>query len=725
MNWIFKNKHLPSKILLGRVSAQNKIVLQGKQTKGLLLALFFVSIFFFKSPVFFAPKVALAECSAATCVAPNVCNASGACVAPSSTTPLAGPNIPPPSKDGQSEINNNFVTKAFKWMLYMTLRGVGWIFGIVGTLFQWAVDPANISGDGGLLNKQAVKDVWIMVRDTLNMTFILILLFSAFCTVFQVDKWSLKKVWVNILINALLVNFSFPIARIFIDVSNVAMYYFLNHLFSGAGQGNGTAIMASFGDASNLAGVLLPGDYAKADIAYLLTAIVFTFILGITLLVLAALFVVRLIALTLIVMFSPIGFVGYIFPGTAKFAGQWWENLFKYSFFGPIMVFMMMVSLQIMRAMGSENLKSFAKAARDNAETGQANWIASASFYLIPVFILWIAMGISQKMGIEFADKIVGQGKKFANWVGDMPMRGVKYGWKQSGIPGGVKKGLENARKSGKILGFNNRLTRLAFKDNREERENLITGGIGNRADGVNAARRNMHTKKVAEEEKEMEELRTSNSELKQMLDPANRGAHSNAELEAAARVLSKREAFSNTGELLNALDAMGAVHAGDPIAAQERKNELIKKADKDLFGNANNLVDTINHLGGDMKNINQLLGKVEGRAFDGMDVAQYGSLSSNAGVKAVLDGKLKKEGKAHILVNARQAANPTMMVQAVVDDVLAGIKTEDIAKQDMFKTSHGSTAQRDAARNYVDSHDTGGSRQNIPKYQKINADLP
>jgi len=199
------------------------------------------------------------------------------------------------------------------------------LIGIATTIFAVLVDPNSIS----ILNQPALKDVWIMVRDTLNMFFILVLLFSAFCTIFQVDKWNLKKVWLNILINALLVNFSWTIARIIIDISNVAMYYFMNHMFTPTnGAVSGSTIFASIGTFAQLSGVLHPSSFADLAATRQIIMIIFTFIFAITLLVAAILFVIRLIALVLLVMFSPIGFVGYIFPSTASYADDWWKKLF-------------------------------------------------------------------------------------------------------------------------------------------------------------------------------------------------------------------------------------------------------------------------------------------------------------------------------------------------------------------------------------------------------------
>ena len=381
--------------------------------------------------------------------------------------------------------SENIFEMGIKIVLNQVQSFVIMLFGMAATLFAWVIDPVNVSGTNGMLNKQAVKDVWIMVRDTLNMTFILVLLFAAFCTIFQVSKWNLKSVWLNILINALLVNFSYPIARFFIDISNVAFYYFVNKLFASSGIVTGSGIMAKFGAATSIGSLLAPNGFEAQPIAYQLAIIIVLFIMGMTFLIIAALFVVRLVALTMLVMFSPIGFVGYIFPSTQSYADGWWKKLFSYSFFAPIMIFMMAIALHVSEALGRENMQSFMSNASANTPAQDANFIANAAFFVIPIIILWAGIGIASSWGIEGANKIVDKVKSGGKWLATRPWAASsaigKYGWKQSGIPGGVKKGFENARKSGKILGFDNKFTQFAFKDQREEREAQIAGGIGDR----------------------------------------------------------------------------------------------------------------------------------------------------------------------------------------------------------------------------------------------------
>lgn len=353
-----------------------------------------------------------------------------------------------------ADLDNPFL-KGFKIILIGVFNVVGWLFAIAATLFAWVVDPANISGQNGMLNKQAVKDVWIMARDLLNMSFILVLLFAAFGTIFQMDKWNIKKVWLNILINALLVNFSYPIARIIIDISNVAFYYLLNNLFSpnGTTAVSGSSIFAGFGNSSSLGQLLMPQGYSNYDVAYLIASIVAVFILGMTLMVIAGLFVVRLIALTMLIMFSPIGFVGYAIPSMSGYADKWWKNLLNYSFFAPIMIFVMAIALRVMEAMRNENFQSMLSNANANSPGDQANWIANAAFYVIPIIILWTGIGIAKTSGIAGASAVTGTVTKWGKKIANIPWAGTKMGWNATGIPGGFKQTKDYYAKRGVNLG--------------------------------------------------------------------------------------------------------------------------------------------------------------------------------------------------------------------------------------------------------------------------------
>jgi hypothetical protein len=371
------------------------------------------------------------------------------------------------AKGAHAGLGDALVWAAAK-LLTLVLTLVGYLINLAAVIFAWVLDPKIFDS---MMKMAAVKNTWTMVRDLLNMAFILVLLFAAFCTVFQVDKWNLKKVWLGVLLNALLVNFSFPIARFFIDISNTIMYALLNNMFEGAVGGDG--IFASLLAGSKLANSFAP---SKPDIPFLVAAIIFSFIFGMTLMIIAGIFVVRMIALTALVMFSPIGFVGYIFPSTEKFAGQWWDNLIKYCFSGPIMVFVLSVSVAIIKEVQAGQFAKFTAIGSKNGTPEMGSWLGETAFLVIPLVILWYGISAATS-GIAGASTITGKVKAGGNWLRKNPAFGlVGLGWRKSGAAAGVKKGWEDARKSGKLFGSE----KFGFlKDGQADRDARMSGLIG------------------------------------------------------------------------------------------------------------------------------------------------------------------------------------------------------------------------------------------------------
>ncbi len=279
----------------------------------------------------------------------------------------------------------------------LLLPASGALVSLAVTLFSWAIDPAKMKA---VIDSESVFLAWKTVRDFLNIAFILFLLFSAFCTIFQVSKYSYKNILLNLVLMALLVNFSFPIARFIIDVSNVLMYTMLNGLFPG---GAGNLLAGNFADLSQIANVIKP---ANAGLVQIVMAVIFLFILGVTFLVMALLFVIRIIALAILIIFSPIAFTGSIIPGLQDKASSWWTHLFNYSFFGPIMIFMIYIAFSLANATSVELGKDIATIASKNSN--DPGWLASLCKFIIPIIILWIGMGIAKSMSGEAGSAVIG-----------------------------------------------------------------------------------------------------------------------------------------------------------------------------------------------------------------------------------------------------------------------------------------------------------------------------
>jgi len=406
---------------------------------------------------------------------------------------------------------------AFNWLLYAVFKLMGVILLIAANLFDWAVKASSFNA---VMNMTAIPEGWRIVRDFLNLFFILVLLFSAFCTIFQVEKYNIKKILLTLVIMALLVNFSFPISRFIIDAGNIPMYYFFQSIAGGQGSISknifNSANSDSKGEPTGIMNSIFPADASISGNAdqtlQLLAAIIFTFIFAMTLLVIAVLFVIRMLMLAILIIFSPVGFVASIFPSFSEYSSKWWNQLFKQSFFGTVMAFMLLLSLLIMKETQGGFAKDMANATGSGSTVFDKIIIGGVTL-AIPIALLWIGMISAQSIGAAGAGAVIRQAKKVGKWAGKLPWRGTKGLAVATGVPGATKNAWGEFKKEGKLFGAKIPLIGSRAREAREERwAGYATGG----KKGYQAAEEK-EMKKRAEEYKKS---KTKN----EMLDMARRG---------------------------------------------------------------------------------------------------------------------------------------------------------------------------------------------------------
>ena len=295
-------------------------------------------------------------------------------------------------------------------LLKAVLNFVTVLLSVAETIFEWIVDPKTMLA---IMTNSSVYTTWRAVRDVFNVVFIMVLLFSAFATVFQYSKFNYKNVLLNLVLMALLVNFSYPIARFIVDLSNIIMYGFLQSM-------GGDSSFMTIIQKSGLKEIL---TVTEPNAFFLLSAIVFTFILSITLLVVAVLLVIRIVSLTIYIIFSPLAFVGSVLPGTklASAGSEWWTDFMKHCFAGPIIVFMLYIANVMMSAMASsggkiEKIAQSQVGSMGVAGPAVAQLIMGISIFSLPIIVLWIGIMQAQNSGIRGASAVVGYGKKAMKW---------------------------------------------------------------------------------------------------------------------------------------------------------------------------------------------------------------------------------------------------------------------------------------------------------------------
>ena len=453
------------------------------------------------------------------------------------------------------------IDTAIKGLLLAIFTMMGWLTSIAITIFSWAVNPDYISGNDGLLNRSSVYAMWKFIRDFFNLFFILTLLYTAFTIVFQVAK-DYKKTLLSLVLAALFINFSFPVTRVIIDMANVPMYYFANQIGSQTG-GSGNNWLGPVLSASQLKDILIPRgensgsvNLETTDMSRLIMAIVFLFLFSITLLVLALMFIVRLAALIILLIFSSVGFAAAAMPALSKYSNQWWEKLWQYVIFGPAAMLMLFVATRFFAEISKDNTSAqFLAAGINNATPETAGFISSMAMFSIPIIILWMAIGLASSFSIAGAGAVVGTGQKFAKWAGkktyNNPIgRGLYGGIKKVGMEGKVFGGDYSKLKLGRFQVGKALTGNYWAKPSKLEA--TIRGGMTGRSGAVKEQNK-LHQQEVNERVKKNKENQVGDSALTLQLDSSDR-----VEREAAALYMVETKGIDSALRLKKALVAVG-----------------------------------------------------------------------------------------------------------------------------------------------------------------------
>lgn len=122
-------------------------------------------------------------------------------------------------------VNGTVVGCIAQGVYYLIFNPIQWVAGIIGRAFDFFLGY-SISDES--YRAEVIVTGWKLVRDISNIFFILILVWTGLSTVFGFSKVSMRSIVPQLIINALLINFSLFGARVVIDISNVTARLFYN-----------------------------------------------------------------------------------------------------------------------------------------------------------------------------------------------------------------------------------------------------------------------------------------------------------------------------------------------------------------------------------------------------------------------------------------------------------------------------------------------------------------
>ena len=209
--------------------------------------------------------------------------------------------------------------------------GLGWLICPVMTFVANINDAAYGAISGFLDIKPAIlssgdnsgaKQGWDFFRNIANAIFALIFLWIIFSQISNVgvSNYGIKKILPRLIIGALLVNLSYYLCQIFVDLSNILGHTLKDALESGAGEIGTTSEAAGWGSAIAATIVGVGGVAAFAALAIGIPTLAAGFLAIMTVFIIL---VVRQAGIILLISMSPMAFAAWLLPNTEDLFKKW------------------------------------------------------------------------------------------------------------------------------------------------------------------------------------------------------------------------------------------------------------------------------------------------------------------------------------------------------------------------------------------------------------------
>ncbi len=252
-------------------------------------------------------------------------------------------------------------------------------------------------------NNPIINIGWTLTRDLANMSFIVILVAIGLGTALKLGEYQVQKTLPTLIIIALLINFTPVFLGLMVDAANITMNFFLAKVsgldaWGRASESQSALIMQTLKSGGAVLG-LVPAIFQVmmlVAINIFSAAIIAAF---------AGLFLIRYIAIWLLVILSPIVFAMYILPSTRKmYWNQWWKQFTQWTIIGIPAAFFLYLGNHIMIAAPSMNLNPPSSSIWDLTFL---NFIRSIMPYFISLIFLWFGFFVALTSSAQGSSGII------------------------------------------------------------------------------------------------------------------------------------------------------------------------------------------------------------------------------------------------------------------------------------------------------------------------------
>lgn len=377
------------------------------------------------------------------------------------------------------------------------VNGIGWIICPVMTFLGGVMDAIqSFLADHFLsTNPELVKadpsngtfQAWGIFRNYANLAFIGVFLFIIYSqmTGAGLSNYGLKRMLPRLIVAAILVNLSFYICMIAVDLSNI-LGYGVKSIFDGVTTAAAGTSGSTPSWATAIAGVLITGLGVALALA---AGIILPALIAALMIVL--ILVAREALIVLLIVISPLAFVAYLLPNTEKFFQKWMSAFWKLLMVFPIVAAVFGVSTMTSRILYN---------------TGQTELqIIALGVTVIPFFVVpALLKGATAAVG-AVGSRMQGWGDKATGRVAAKANGKAKERWGNSTLAryGKYREGEKSRKRSliqaGVYEGKGGKANPLNWRSaaNRRFNESSLSGKFGDRTAAAGSAAAN----KIAQDE--------------------------------------------------------------------------------------------------------------------------------------------------------------------------------------------------------------------------------
>lgn len=305
----------------------------------------------------------------------------------------------------------------------------GAFLGMAVAIFNWVCSENFISlsytnaglSPGDPHFNQFLFIGWHLTRDLTNIFFVIALVAIGLGTALRLSGYQMQKALPTLIIIALLVNFTPVICGLIVDASNIVMNFFIQGGFA-SGNSFVNYAVSQWSNIGSLVGGLKFWDPTSSQEAVSAAAgsmvlIWFNLIAALVYLLFALIFVLRYIAIWILVILSPFAFACRILPATKNVWDMWWKNFIQWSIIGVIAGFFLYLGDHFIRTATTAGFLQGSMGQVASAP-GLSGIINSILPYFISLILLSIGFFLSLSFAPKGADSIMKAAQKGGNAAG-------------------------------------------------------------------------------------------------------------------------------------------------------------------------------------------------------------------------------------------------------------------------------------------------------------------